>query len=611
MLRGVRNVAGALGLLGTVVVPAHAAPGDVPAWSPRPATYGIVVEKDAEVRMSDGVVLRADIRRPAEHGTAVPGRFPVIVTQTPYQKNLPPLAFPFDYLVERGYVQVVADIRGTGSSDGTWGLNSTRDQQDGKELVEWAAAPEREWSDGRIGLTGASYGGLAALTTAAQQPEALRAIFPAVGMVDAYRDLFMNGGYNSAAMESGLIGLITGGGALPPVSASALGDPVGKILDRLHNNIGLQVLPGQQGDGEFAFDSAWYRERSASEVADHITVPTLMTTSHYDLFQRGGPLLYQRLAANNVPVKMVIGDWMHGAAATAATGYTSPLHPGPLTGPSQPELALRWFDHYVRDVPDPTLNEDIAPVTYLELGSGEYRSTGQWPPADVSYRKLSLAGNAQVGRPGALTTGDGDGGPDSVPARPLAGLCSASTAQALSGLPAQINNSCVRDQRSNDLEGLTYDLPVAETPMQLAGTINAHLVISSRVPDGMVVVRVEDVAPDGAVTQLSSGIQRLSLRELDPAESVVRDGMIVQPWHPFTRESQAPMPIGEPVEVDVEVFPTGAVIQPGHRLRVAVQTADFPHVLSDPRRLLEPAAIEIHHDPAMPSWIAVPVRAAG
>ncbi|MFI6040909.1 CocE/NonD family hydrolase [Nocardia sp. NPDC051321] len=352
-------------------------PGDTAAWSARPATYDMVVEKDTEIRMSDGVVLRADIRRPAENGRAVPGRFPVIATQTSHQKNLPPLAFPFDYLVERGYVQVTAEIRGTGSSAGVWGLNSARDQLDGKELVNWAAAPEREWSDGRIGLTGASYGGLTALTTAAQQPEALRVIFPAVGMVDAFRDLFMNGGVNSTAMESGLIGIITGGGSLPPVSASALGDPVGKVIDRLQHNVGFQVLPGQQGDGDFAFDGPWYRERSASEVADKITVPTLMTTSHYDLFQRGGPLLYQRLAANNVPVKMIIGDWMHSAAATAASGTRSPLHTEPLSGPNQPELALRWFDHYVRDVPDPTLDDDIAPVTYVELGSGEYRTTTQ------------------------------------------------------------------------------------------------------------------------------------------------------------------------------------------------------------------------------------------
>ncbi|KAA8887159.1 CocE/NonD family hydrolase [Nocardia colli] len=606
MLRGARNSAIVLAMLAAVAVPASAAPEHA-AWSPRPATYGIVVEKDAEVRMSDGVVLRADIRRPAENGQAAPGRFPVIVTQTPYQKNLPPLAFAFDYLVERGYVQVVADIRGTGSSDGEWGLNSARDQLDGKELVDWAAAPERAWSDGRIGLTGASYGGLAALTTAAQQPAALRAIVPAVAMVDAYRDLFMNGGANSTVMESGLIGIITGGGSLPPVSPSALGDPVGKALDRMRNNIGFQVLPGQQGDGEFAFDGPWYRERSASDVADRITVPTLMTTSHYDLFQRGGPLLYQRLSANRVPVKMIIGDWLHGAAATAATGVKSPLHPEPLSGPNQPELALRWLDHYVRDVPDPALDDDVAPVTYIELGSGEYRTTAQWPPADVGYRKFSLASNAQVGSPGILTAEDGDGGPDSVPAQPLAGFCSASTAQATSGMSQMVGAECSRDQQVNDLSGLTYDLPAAQTPIHLAGAINAHLVIAAQAPDGIVAVRVEDVAPDGKVTQLSSGLQRLSLRELDQARSMVQDGMIVQPWHPFTRESQRPMPIDQPVEADVEVFPTGAVIEPGHRLRVAVQTADFPHVFGNP----QPAALRIHHDPQHPSWIAVPIRAAG
>src|SRR5207253_10528828 len=81
------------------------------AWTTydRPAQYGVVVDKHVPVRMSDGVVLNAVVRRPD-----APGRFPVIGTITPYNGTNGAINVNNDYLVQRGYVQVVGDARGTG-----------------------------------------------------------------------------------------------------------------------------------------------------------------------------------------------------------------------------------------------------------------------------------------------------------------------------------------------------------------------------------------------------------------------------------------------------------------------------------------------------------------
>src|SRR5690242_21822179 len=91
-----------------------ASPAGPPSgWQARPATYGVNVTQDVPVTMSDGTVLRVNVYRPANpDGTAVAKRFPVILTQTPYNKSAPQLGFRDDYLVQRGYVQVVADVRG-------------------------------------------------------------------------------------------------------------------------------------------------------------------------------------------------------------------------------------------------------------------------------------------------------------------------------------------------------------------------------------------------------------------------------------------------------------------------------------------------------------------
>src|SRR3954451_16690035 len=103
-----------LALLALTAAPAH-------AWQPRKATYGVSKQTNVPIEMSDGVTLYADVLRPAQpDGSPGPGRFPVILTQTPYNKSAPQLTFENAYLVERGYVQVIADVRGTGLSEGQW-----------------------------------------------------------------------------------------------------------------------------------------------------------------------------------------------------------------------------------------------------------------------------------------------------------------------------------------------------------------------------------------------------------------------------------------------------------------------------------------------------------
>ena len=97
--------------------------------------YGVKVEKDVLVKMRDGVTVAVDIFRPdAEE------RFPALYASSPYQKNLVYLpsvpAFheretnQIEWFVERGYVYVHADIRGSGVSEGMWKFHSIEEQRD-------------------------------------------------------------------------------------------------------------------------------------------------------------------------------------------------------------------------------------------------------------------------------------------------------------------------------------------------------------------------------------------------------------------------------------------------------------------------------------------------
>lgn len=125
-------------------VPAAAIPAAVPAadprselarvveqaaskrWQARPEQFPKVATRtDLPIRVSDGTVLRGDLRLPARaDGTAVSRRWPVIVTITAYNKTVLGSSdlggSGPDYLVKRGYAHLTVDARGTGSSGGRW-----------------------------------------------------------------------------------------------------------------------------------------------------------------------------------------------------------------------------------------------------------------------------------------------------------------------------------------------------------------------------------------------------------------------------------------------------------------------------------------------------------
>lgn len=574
-------------------------------WTPRPATFGSAVQHDIPITMTDGTVLAADVYRPAVNGKAAPGKFPVVLSQTPYNKNLPGANFEIPYLVNRGYVQVIADARGTGSSGGTWVPFQEREQRDGFELTNWTA--RQPWSDGKVALYGASYGAINQLLTAEQQPAALKAMFPIVPGGDPYRDVFSGGGTVDTGFMPLWLSLVTGAGMLPPAYSPA--DPqraAATLLQHLGGAVSFQgagtasALTG----GQLAFDGPYFRSIAALDRIAKVTVPTFVVGGEYDLFQRSEPQIFRALQRNKVPTRLLDGPWYH---IQGSMGMGLPA--GGV--PSLNDLALRWFDHYVRGAADPGLDNDIAPVTYNEIGTGQFKRASSWPPPGVNYRALPLGGAATPFaanlpmRGGTLGAGS-TGSPDTLPFLPTAGVCGRSTTQWTAGgaLP------CDTDNRLADVGGLSYDLPIT-APVKLAGPLAAHLTMSSAAKDAAITVRVEDVAPNGHVDQLTSGTQVLSLRALDDAKTEWVNGFAVIPYHPMTKASEQSMPANQPQAVDIEVFPTGAILQPGHRLRVTIQAADFPQHLPTVPSLLNSVGnlaggLKLWHDDAHPSYLVAP-----
>jgi len=95
----------------------------------------IVIEKTVMVPMRDGVNLATDIYRPAQEG-----RFPVLLSRLPYNKELPgmlaALAGTALRAVQKGYVVVLQDCRGRFASEGEFSPPFD-EANDGVDTVNW------------------------------------------------------------------------------------------------------------------------------------------------------------------------------------------------------------------------------------------------------------------------------------------------------------------------------------------------------------------------------------------------------------------------------------------------------------------------------------------
>lgn len=587
-----------------------AAPTAPSKWRVRPEQYpGTATTSDIPIRMDDGTVLRGDLVRPADaQGQPIDKKLPVIVMITAYNKTviaggggglLGGAAAPF--LVKRGYNYLYVDARGTGSSEGTWGAFSARENKDAGKIVAWAH--RQDWSNGKVGMSGASYMGISQLMAAGHHPPGLEAIFPQVPGADVYRDIVASGGQIDVGFMPLWLSLVTGISLMPPAYLGS--DPasaIGVLIDHLIGGgtftlpLALQALLGQDP----AYDGPFYRERSAIEYVDDVTVPTFLVGGEFDLFQRGTPMLFDELQRNGAPVKMIIGPWDHLEGSSGAdvvdAGY------GTLA-----ELQLRWFDHWIKGR-NGRLGE-IAPVTYYEQGSDRWRTARRWVAGDRGVHTRLLSGTSmQGGKAGGLRTKGAAEGESMLVPLPVSGLCTRSANQWTAGIMSQIwpDNPCFTNNDVNDYTGLTFQTDPLDRALHFRGPINAHLYVSSIGGDGMLSVAVEDVAPDGTVSRITGGWQVISHRKLIRAKSRYLDGKLIQPWHPFTQASQAPLDGIEPV--DVEVFPTAARIAEGHRLRVAVQAFDVPHLFPTlPTLLGSLSLVTLHTGPETPSELTVPV----
>ena len=154
-------------------------------WRTSQRKFGVIREGDVAIPTSAGIKLDCDIFRPD-----APGKFPVILGLHAYSKAdqtapLMPIgmggirghmeAGDFNFYVRRGYVHVIANVRGSGKSEGLFECFGPGEIQDIHDAIEWLAS--RPWCDGNVGMFGPSYFAIVQKRVVALNPPHLKALF--------------------------------------------------------------------------------------------------------------------------------------------------------------------------------------------------------------------------------------------------------------------------------------------------------------------------------------------------------------------------------------------------------------------------------------------------
>jgi putative CocE/NonD family hydrolase len=512
-----------------------------------PATYKSV-SKEVLVPMDDGVRIATTIAFPSVDGTTpAPGRFPVVLTMTPYGRTGMCGCLPPDTFATRGMIGAVADVRGTGGSEGTLEGNyfSPREQRDGGALVEFFGT--RWYSSGKVGMVGGSYLGITQYLAAEQRPRHLAAIVPAVALGDLYRDAFAHGGIPNISFDLQYIGVQGAPGTVGPNTDPALLEET------------LSAKTGQSPPGTIAFDylarpndDAFYRDRSPIYRAGAIKVPVLDIGGWRDGLQRGATEMYAALARRRgVETRLYMDPCTHKGCGAPFAPLTDP--PGRIDSVA---LAFEFLDRHLRGTKTPRR----PPVQFYMQGRNRYVSADAWPPRGTRFERLRLG-------PGELrAAGAGPAqGSGSYVTNPVAGFSMAfnrfGTVAATPYVPL--------DQRLEGPQGLTFRTGPLDRALPLAGPIALHLLASSTATDTDWYAKVSDVAPDGSEAIVTEGALRASHRALDPKRSTP-----VRPYHPST--DPQPVEPGRLYAYDVEILPTAYELAPGHRLQLRVTSTDLP-----------------------------------
>lgn len=578
------------------------------------------------VPMRDGTRLATDLYLPPKHPA------PAIAIRTPYGRANDRFVGAFLSFARRGYVVIAQDCRGTGESEPESFDYYVHESEDGFDLVEWIS--RQSWFGGFLGACGSSYIGQTqwcmgmhpSMTTFVPEVSGLGIVPPSTANLYIYisasaRTLgkgkgkvsvhytemerffeteTMAGGYYNEPLQPSLPDAVLARFAhlrtLPVIEArrwlwkrycglsgAQRAGFVKQALGIEHiTSVALRSMTEIFGQNT-SIDAHTIPNADPSELCSLIQAPPLMITGWYDwglndalatwslLRREGQESVRSRTRLLITPSAHNTPGYYEGIQTHAELQHNHRTV-------NNVELLLSWY----AAVQGGTVDSWPVVIYYL-MGKNEWRVATDWPPPEARPRVFYLASQGRlIEDPAHHPSGSDSYVYDPEHPTPTAGGSIVSYMYP----PGSVDVSEV--QRRPDV--LTYTTEPLEEDLDVVGGISVELYVSSSAADTDFCARLSDVFPDGRAIQLQSGMLRARYRQQEPE--------LLEP--------------GRIYRMEIDLWATANRFFAGHRLRVDISSADFPHFDRNNNRGGEPgrpipARQTLHFGPEHPSCLRVRV----
>lgn len=437
----------------------------------------------------DGVRLDADVYRPASGGP-----YPVLLMRQPYGRKIASTvvyAHPGWYAAH-GYIVVIQDVRGTGTSQGTFRLFED-ERNDGADALAWAAA--LDGSNGRIGMYGFSYQAATqllalagALDNGGPRPQAL---CPSMMGWDVHSDWAYEGG---AFCLAGGMGWALQMGA---ERARLAGDvDAFTALRAASRNLPLNeertAWPGVlKRHAHYTHYADWIGNPKAGGYWDRISpkaalagrtgdVPMLHVGGWHDPMLMGSLGCFHAMARSPAAQRLIVGPWAH-----------LPWSASPIDSEQ-----LRWFDRFLKDRDNGI--DRAPPVRLFDSGANTWRDFAAWPAPQPQAWHIASNGLA------AATTEDGR-----LVREPVAASIDTLVHDPWRPVPS-VNGAQERSAVDQRADVACYTSAPLAQPLSLTGEVRAEVEVDADQPTHDLAAILSQVMPDGRAIVLTQGYRRIA-----------------------------------------------------------------------------------------------------
>jgi len=492
------------------------------------------------IPMKDGVRLGVRLWIPAD---AERKPVPVVLEAIPYRKR--DLERPRDegwaqQFVPYGFAFARLDIRGSGDSEGLL-LDEylQQEQDDTLEVIAWLA--KQPWCSGAVGMRGISWGGFACFQVAARQPPALKAIMPQCATDNRYTD---DAHYVGGALT---LDMYDWGTEFKNVMVASPDPAISGPRWREQWLQRLQATPPILATwlAHQTYDAYWQHGSIATDYGK-IRIPTYVVGGQIDSYR---DFLPRTLANLKVPRKGLMGPWGHK--------YPDIADPGP--GLDWVGEEVRWWTQWLKGIDTGIMQEpmfraymeyQIASEVWPTDTPGRWISEAEWPPRASTVRQLHLNDEGLAARPGNEAV-------HVIKSQETLGLTKREW------FPWNMSIDLPPDQAPDDLRSLCFDSTPLLEDLEILGNPRLRVRLRSNQPVAKLVVRLNEVTPEGKSWSVSYGVLNLTHRD--------------------SHEKPSALVPGQTYDIDLSCYFTAHRFKQGNRIRVALSESLWPLLWPSPR----------------------------